>query len=220
MAAWFLNRFLSTWRAAVDRSFPKRGTTSDGTIADRAHEATSSEHNDDRDGSVDAWDCDTNLHGSKVETGTADERRAMYAMLDEFEKQPQAQLWIYQGVIANRDIGNWKRRTYVGKNKHDKHAHLQSRPSQETKPFTGEIDHVTDAVNTTPQAGPKPGSRTLRKGMTGPDVAYLQRWHGIKDDGVFGDKTEAEIRDYQEMRRIKVDGVAGPQVWRNMGVIR
>lgn len=218
--AWHLNPFLTSFRAAVDRNFPKRGKGSDGTIGDLAHKLRASEHNEDPDGSVDAWDMDVNLLGSTVPTGTVAEQRAVYALLDEFSKTAGAQLWIYRGQIANRDVDNWKRRPYTGANKHDKHTHLQSRPTREKTTFTGDLDHVVDAANAKPATGPRPGSRTLSKGMTGPDVAYLQRWLGIPDDGDFGTKTQARVEWYQDMRGLTVDGIVGPATWREMGVTR
>src|SRR5689334_3811705 len=61
MANWYLNRALTAFRAAVNSAYPHRDKSSDGTIGDAAHQATSSDHNPDRDGSVDAWDMDNNL---------------------------------------------------------------------------------------------------------------------------------------------------------------
>ncbi len=217
--AWYLNAFLTSYRKAVNVEFPKRGRASDGTIGDQAHAARTSEHNPDADGSVDAWDLDVNLLGSSSETGTKAEQAAMRTLLGEFQRQPQAQLWIYQGKIANRDVGNWRVRDYLGANPHDKHAHLQSRESQEKRPYTGDLDEVFDAPSAKPKpGGPKPGSRTLKEGMSGPDVAYLQRWLGLPDDGKFGPKTEARVRWYQKMRGLGVDGMVGPKTWRAMGI--
>ena len=219
MANWFLNAFLSSFRAQVDKRFPKRTRGSEGTIADRAHELTISQHNDDSDGSVDAWDLDVNLLGSNQPEGSDAERKAMYALLGEFQKQPQAQLWIYRGQIANADVDNWRKRPYTGANAHRKHGHLQSRQSKETQRYTGNLDKVIDAVNAKPSSkGPKPGSRTLKKGMTGEDVGYLQRWLGVKDDGDFGPATEERVRWYQGMRDLTVDGVVGSRTWAEMGV--
>lgn len=59
-----------------------------------------------------------------------------------------------------------------------------------------------------------PGSRTIKRGSRGSDVAFLQRWLGIDDDGVFGPVTEAAVRRYQRMRGLKVDGIVGPNTWR------
>src|SRR5690242_2829053 len=97
MAGWYLNPFLTSWRGQVNGFFPKRGKASDGTIGDAAHSARTSEHNPDTDGSVDAWDCDVNLLGSSIPTGAAQEISAMWDLIREFEKQPQAQLWIFRG---------------------------------------------------------------------------------------------------------------------------
>ncbi len=57
-------------------------------------------------------------------------------------------------------------------------------------------------------AGRKLGSRTLKRGNTGADVAVLQRFLDLKDDGIFGAKTEAAVKAYQRMRHLKVTGIA------------
>jgi hypothetical protein len=87
-----------------------------------------------------------------------------------------------------------------------------------------------------PVVGHAPGSRTLaftpvRKGytqtyMTGPDVEWLQEFIGPKQcgkaDGVYGGRTAEGVSWYEEMRRMhsveRPYGVAGAEVWRNMGV--
>lgn len=147
--SWFLNASLSSWRDFINSSYPKRSKTSDGTIGDTAHAASVSEHNPDRDGSVDAYDCDVNLLGSTDPDGNAAEDAAMESLKREFERQPFAQLWIHNGKIANRDIGNWKVRDYSGKNKHNHHIHFQSKPSAEKQTYKGRrTDRIVDAVNT------------------------------------------------------------------------
>ncbi len=61
--------------------------------------------------------------------------------------------------------------------------------------------------------------RTLRHGMRGDDVKALQHalngfvgatWT-LKEDGVFGPRTESAVIQYQRMMRLKIDGVVGPQ---------
>ncbi|MEH1014766.1 peptidoglycan-binding protein [Micromonospora sp. CPCC 206060] len=80
-----------------------------------------------------------------------------------------------------------------------------------------------EALRPTPQP-PRTaaGSRTLRAGMTGDDVAFVQRFIGERycgpATGTFDDRTGAGVRWYQEMRKITVDGVVGRQTWRQMGV--
>jgi peptidoglycan hydrolase-like protein with peptidoglycan-binding domain len=53
-------------------------------------------------------------------------------------------------------------------------------------------------------------ARTLRIGMTGPDVADLQRAIGVHADGDFGPKTESALVDWQEAHGLYGDGVCGP----------
>jgi peptidoglycan hydrolase-like protein with peptidoglycan-binding domain len=56
----------------------------------------------------------------------------------------------------------------------------------------------------------------LRRGSSGPDVEELQRRllaQGINPgpvDGLFGTRTEAAVRRFQESAGLEVDGVAGP----------
>jgi peptidoglycan hydrolase-like protein with peptidoglycan-binding domain len=48
--------------------------------------------------------------------------------------------------------------------------------------------------------------------MRGTDVRIYQAFiGGVPADGVFGDATEKRTREYQRMRGLKVDGVAGPK---------
>lgn len=81
-----------------------------------------------------------------------------------------------------------------------------------------------------PPAKPKPptgtalpkyknGSRenSETKNNIGTDVQTLQRFigeeHAGKADGHFGAKTKAGVRWYQDLRGLKVDGVAGAKTW-------
>ncbi|MGN9806554.1 peptidoglycan-binding domain-containing protein [Micromonospora sp. L32] len=74
----------------------------------------------------------------------------------------------------------------------------------------------------TPVSGGRPGSRTLRRGSKGGDVAFVQRFVGTKRcgpaSGAFDARTEAGVRWYQGMRGLTVDGVVGPATWAAMGV--
>lgn len=65
-----------------------------------------------------------------------------------------------------------------------------------------------------------PGQRVLRFGSKGADVAFLQRWLGLSDDGSFGPKTEAAVKRYQAMKGLTADGVVGPKTWAAMRVKR
>lgn len=68
------------------------------------------------------------------------------------------------------------------------------------------------------RANARPGSRTLSVGKVGPDVAFVQRWHGIKPDEHYGPVTAAKVRETQRRNRVAADGVVGPVTWRLLGV--
>ena len=67
--------------------------------------------------------------------------------------------------------------------------------------------------------GPR-GRRTLRRGMSGTDVASCQNLLDANltrfppplwVDGVFGRKTDRRVHEFQRKKRLTVDGLVGPQ---------
>lgn len=130
--AWYLNRALTNFRKEVNSRWPKRDKTSDGTIGDAAHAKTSSDHNPDKDGSVDAWDMD--VDGVDVQ-----------ACIRAFEAHESSKYWIYNDQISFRSEG-WKPRSYAyvgpNRNRHTKHVHFNTRESHENsnKPWFKEDD--------------------------------------------------------------------------------
>ncbi|GGK32246.1 hypothetical protein GCM10010124_26270 [Pilimelia terevasa] len=139
---WYLNRALTTMRNEVNAAYPRRDKTSDGTIGDTAHQNTNSDHNPDRDGSVDAWDMDVDL-------GTPNNPAAVEHIKARFQEHPAAEYWIHNDQIAIRGEG-WRRRSYAyagpGRNRHNHHVHFNTRPQHEgsTQPWgiTGEDDDM------------------------------------------------------------------------------
>lgn len=65
---------------------------------------------------------------------------------------------------------------------------------------------------------------TLRKGNSGDEVADLQAllnaMYGadLEIDGVFGSKTEAAVKAFQQAHGLTVDGIVGPKTWAAMGI--
>ena len=118
MPAWFLNAALTRFRNEVNSRWPRRDKTSDGTIGDAAHQATSSDHNPDPDGSVDAWDMDVD---------GVDVQKVIAVAL----KHESIQYVIYNRRITSRSwgLGTW--RTYTGASPHTEHVHFNTRTSHE-----------------------------------------------------------------------------------------
>lgn len=58
----------------------------------------------------------------------------------------------------------------------------------------------------------------VQHGMRGDAVAELQQalvdvGYELDVDGVFGDATDAAVRDFQANNELDVDGIAGPETW-------
>ena len=60
--------------------------------------------------------------------------------------------------------------------------------------------------------------RTLRKGMSGEDVRYLQYFLDIKADGSFGPATETAVKNKQRQTGLVVDGSVGPATQKKWGL--
>ena len=58
----------------------------------------------------------------------------------------------------------------------------------------------------------------LRRGLSGEPVRVLQQQLGVNADGVFGQGTDAALRDYQKNNGLSVDGIAGPDTFAAMGL--
>lgn len=121
MATWHLVRSLDRFRAAVNARWPHRDKGSDGTIGDAEHQASSSDHNPDSDGSVDAWDMDVD----GVDVG---------ACIGAALAHESIQYVIYNRRITSRSmaggLGVWH--PYTGPSPHTEHVHFNTRPSHET----------------------------------------------------------------------------------------
>jgi hypothetical protein len=194
MAWGGLNPALTAWRNAINARFPHRGTGSDGGYADKLHGSTS-QHQPDSDGSVDAFDMDVNLFGSGTEAGTAAERQMIEALKLDFEADRRSYLWIHQREISNEEIRDWAERQYDGANAHDKHVHWQSEEAYEKDGSAWPMPH-TDALLRELNGGDD--DMLVQKGDTSERVKlwqFLLRKLGytIATDGIYSSAMEAIV---------------------------
>jgi GH25 family lysozyme M1 (1,4-beta-N-acetylmuramidase) len=59
---------------------------------------------------------------------------------------------------------------------------------------------------------------TLRKGDEGQEVKRLQRCLSLVTDGKFGTKTDIAVKSYQQSNSLVLDGIAGPQTLKHLGI--
>lgn len=131
MAEWGgLNPALAQYRRDLNALLPGRSTRSDGGRADSNH-SSSSQHQPDADGTVDAFDEDVNYLGSADQDGNAWENRIADALDRDFMADPRWQLIIRDRKIRNPDIRAGAARDYLGDSPHTEHTHRQVRQSLE-----------------------------------------------------------------------------------------
>jgi hypothetical protein len=171
---WFLNPALTTFRAEVDTEYSKRDRESDGTIGDQAHMGTSSDHNPDSDGSVDAWDMDVNLFGASKGIPWDHLER----LKDLFERHDAAQYWIHDGIICSRSTG-WVRERYTGSNPHDKHIHWNTRSSHEHLTSTWGVETEMDQDTFNERMDNYTISRFGTSTLTGNPLTARNLWRGV-----------------------------------------
>lgn len=105
----------------------------------------------------------------------------------------------------------------------------EEKPAVAPKPpvVTGKIPAPVKPVLKPPAKVHERGSRVLqyvpgKKVMSGEDCAFVQRFIGSAragtPDGVFGARTRAAVKWYQQLRGLKADGVVGVATFKAMGV--
>lgn len=64
---------------------------------------------------------------------------------------------------------------------------------------------------------------TLKKGSKGSDVKTLQQTlnnlgYNLSVDGIFGNGTEDDVKDFQKSKGLTVDGIVGPKTWEALDI--
>ncbi|MFC4333854.1 peptidoglycan-binding protein [Salininema proteolyticum] len=203
MNSWRLARSLERLRDEINALAPGRSTRSDGTIGDRAHQGTASDHNPNAQGVVCAMDI-THDPGAGVDIDALTDH-----LVHPDNRHPSVKYVIANRLIAGIHTG-WSWRSYYGSNPHTAHMHIsvgRGPDGQSTGPY--------DDTSTWGIAAPAHDGRGndvigLKVGSEGEAVKGLQaalRYAGHSPgevDGVYGPKTAAAVL---AMRKSQGSGV-------------
>jgi hypothetical protein len=212
-SSWRVAKSLDKLLAQINAAYPNRSKSSDGSIGDTAHSQTKSEHNPDSHGVVRARDYTHDpAHGfdsyKLAETLRLNrDHRILYV--------------ISNGRIFSSEVSPWVWRKYTGSNKHDHHVHVSvvSNPAlyDSVDPWVISGTAVPDEEEAPSSAASFVVQRPLLKsGSKGANVKILQTALGFKGDdvdGIFGKKTVAAVKDFQEGNGLVADGKVGPYTW-------
>ncbi|HEX8612113.1 MAG TPA: hypothetical protein VF800_12570 [Telluria sp.] len=119
---WYLAPCLRRLMAEINRRWPNRDRTSDGTIGDRRHRKYPSDHNPNRRRSVNA--CDIDKDGIRT-----------LLVIRAAIRHPSTNYVIYKRIIWARAYG-FRARRYTGKNPHITHIHIsimQTRAAEQNR---------------------------------------------------------------------------------------
>jgi hypothetical protein len=216
---WELTAGLQNLRTQVNRAFPARDKTSDGSIGDTAHQSETSGHNPDstpgskaewQDGDsipeVRAWDMDSDLRADGV---TAQQ------LVDHIRALPGVSS-VLRYIIYNRKIyrasNGWAAEAYDGPSAHTEHVHFSGAYSQAADENTS-FDFMLDKFR---------GDDMLpKKGDSGEEVKFWQYvlndlGYKLDVDGDYGPATEAAVNAYRKKAGVDttISYISGWQGWR------
>lgn len=186
-------------RTIIDSRWPNRDKASDGWIGDAAHQATTSDHNPNGRGIVNALDIDKD--GIHVPT-----------VLAALMTHPATNY-----VIHNRRIyqasDRFRPRVYTGSNPHESHVHESIRQSSSAE---------QDPSPWPLLAGLPSWPAVMRLGASGLPVRELQAYlnaygASLVVDGSWGPLTDTAVRSFQRRYAVRNsvrdgqgDGIVGP----------
>ena len=146
---------------------------------------------------------------------------------------PNLRYVIFNHKIYHRSNG-FEPEDYHGKSGHEEHAHVSVGNGPDGRSTTNYDNGSTSwriaQLGSAPSKPSKPsvpttklGDKmpTIQNGNKGSRVRILQglllAWrYSIKLDGIFGDKTEEAVRDFQRKHAKPVDGIVGPITWNKL----
>jgi putative peptidoglycan binding protein len=182
----------------INMKWPNRPRGLDGWIGDEAHQQRKSDHNPNKRDTVDAIDVDATqppAPATPIHVPTVIASMIMH---------PSTHYVIHNGRIMDADDKFMPHR-YTGTNKHKTHIHDSIRQSG-----LAENSLIVYKFIKKPMNWP-----LLKLGSRGNQVkeleAYLIGWgYAVPVTGIFGQKDDAAVREFQRRMKIQVDGKVGP----------
>jgi hypothetical protein len=210
-------------RAQIDARWPNRDRRTDGTIGDVRHcgGGHTSDHCPNHLGVVRALDIDAD---GIPTAALAEHIRRRGAAGD--KRLANGGYVIYNRRIASWSHG-WTWRAYTGDSPHTDHIHVSCSLDASGYDAGGSwnLKEIKGGGGGGHNGTPLPkhafGSRVLKlvdPCIRGTDVAFVQRWVGADDDGVFGAKTEKRVRRFQRIVDLEPNGIVDANVWLAMRV--
>lgn len=157
--AWRLAKSLDTLRNQVNKAYPNRHKSSDGTIGDEAHAVRSSDHNPwVKDGSMGVV---TAIDFTHDPVNSLDAHKLAQSIVD--SEDPRIKYVISNKRICSSTQSPWTWRKYSGSNPHTKHMHLSVKADKkfydDEAPWSVEFPEVKAPV--TPSKAPIVIARTV-----------------------------------------------------------
>ena len=210
--SWHLAPSLVQFRAEVDKKWPKRSKTSDGTVGNAAHAARKSDHNPNNRNSVNA--IDITYPGVNPDV-----------VIAAVKKHPSAAYVIFNRHIYSATDG-WIKKPYAGVSPHTTHLHISIKQSVKAenstvKWFTTPAKPVAKPVVKPvkkPTLPKYPGANKLKVGSKNTAVKVVQTAVG---NPVTGTMTPADIKDVKRFQRLRpklwpANGVIGPKTYASL----
>lgn len=209
--SWRVAKSLDVLLGQINAKFPNRSKASDGAIGDDNHQNRDSDHNPwYGPGIVTARDY---THDPGVGLN-------MDALTDQLQagRDPRIKYVIFNRWIMDSrpQFNPWKWVRYDGVNPHTVHMHLSVMDSalcDNESPWNLSMLTVAASKPPTQVQVPDNGTKTLQR--------VLNKWYPwlqLVEDGIYGPKTTEAVKELQRRAGLPVDGNAGPQVRKVLGI--
>lgn len=188
MSGWYVDKGLAKLISQLKEKFP--GIVI-GTIGDENHQGTTSDHNPEADGSVDAADP---MLGKSFDKNDAE---WLWATLRQYRDERIAYI-IWNGQIVSSTVEPWKVRKYTGSDPHTGHLHISVNDKHENDTREWQLaGKKYTMLNLGDVALP-----ALKYGMSDADydgwnvIKRMQRILKVDDDGVYGPQTRDALKNW------------------------